>query len=989
MARTLNRSLVHWLEPLPPSASGLMDRRQNLLGRRTEPIYGSDTVTLAGKNEKNSEFVVYTEDINPNVTFTTARLGSGVNHMVPLLLARWMASDLAAATSVFRHVAGLWNGTGFLDGAAVQAGRFSTRDLTYFLWAERATAGVRGFETDPAMVAAVEAQLWALQACEEGTALAVSYSGQGEALCPPHDGWGVGEQLVSIEANAMALALTDPRMRTVWFPRKADDAAAHEAPHTDGEVALPADRAAPQARKTDDDIELVRQRLLSSILSNTGSADSGASLSASDATSFAKSLQPDGSWPDVNYTDRTRTGAWSPEKHLKRQLTMAIVARKTNDTTLVNAVHRALDFFLARSAPNGTTFPFGEIHSSNWFCGEIWTPSMLGNLALAFEPWLTAHETQVTVAIMMRSNWAKYKRTGANLVSELSTQIKRGALLRNRPIVAAAFDRMWEGVRVSPPHGQTNGTDCMYEGCQTDGIQADRSYHQHGPQLLAGSYGSYTARETVISLGLAAGTSFTMDPDRTELFVELLLDGMRWMMVHQYFWQWSVVGRSLGSHIARPCCVGNSTGGLGDYLASIPSKRSAELKSFAAAMASGESGVASGATPLRGHRAYWCSDFAVQSSESPFDGSPWVATLLMHSNRTTAAACVNGQGAMNEHLADSMMYLYYNGTEYDGIFGSWDWLKLPGITAEQIPIRSCNYSTQQKLDSARMPMTGTVTTGIEGLSAMSLVAHNLTAKKCVAMLQHAIVSLVADVKCASNNAVITTIDSSISPGDVFVSVDGEDTPQRVSVGTVGKEFANVGWIHHNRTGYFTTFPDAPYRSIEITHAMVSSTNRRILFEAGFNHGTNVTGLLEHAGWITVPGVSLAQMQAGVRPNVTIVSNTKDTQAVMDHAKSQGMAAIWTRGASVAFPLPLFSVSSSSPATIIVTKLADGSVNITAADPSNDKDGLELHLVLSKHGLVGEDCKPRADGSTAVTINLPAGWDAGRSTSVLCASTHAP
>ena len=246
-------------------------------------------------------------------------------------------------------------------------------------------------------------------------------------------------------------------------------------------------------------------------------------------------------------------------------------------------------------------------------------------------------------------------------------------------------------------------------------------------------------------------------------------------------------------------------------------------------------------------------------------------------------------------------------------------------------------------------MTGTVTTGIEGLSAMSLVAHNLTSKKCVAMLQHAIVSLVADVKCASNNAVITTIDSSISPGDVFVSVDGEDTPQRVSVGTVGKEFANVDWIHHNRTGYFTTFADAPYRSIEITHAMVSSTNRRILFEAGFNHGTNVTGLLEHAGWITVPGVSLAQMQAGVRPNVTVVSNTKETQAVMDHAKSQGMAAIWTRGASVAFPPPLFSVSSSSPATIIVTKLADGSVNITAADPSNDKDGLSCTLCCPSTG----------------------------------------
>eukprot|EP01044_Picomonas_judraskeda_P006766 COSAG03_NODE_693_length_6256_cov_6.381355_3_plen_296_part_00 len=209
LAHTLNRSLASWLHPLPPAHSGAMDRRQNLLGRRTEPIFGSQTVTLAGTNEPDSPYVVYTEVIDPNVTYTTEKLGSGINHMVPLV---------GAATSVFQHVVSLWNGTGFLDGAAVQAGHFSTRDLTYFLWAQRATAGAKGFETDASMVAAVEGQLWALQTCEGGTAVAVSYSGEGEPLCPPNDGWGAGKQLVSIEANAMALALTDSRMRTSWFP---------------------------------------------------------------------------------------------------------------------------------------------------------------------------------------------------------------------------------------------------------------------------------------------------------------------------------------------------------------------------------------------------------------------------------------------------------------------------------------------------------------------------------------------------------------------------------------------------------------------------------------------------------------------------------------------------------------------------------------------------------------------------------------------------
>merc|ERR1711879_138165 len=176
---------------------------------------------------------------------------------------------------------------------------------------------------------------------------------------------------------------------------------------------------------------------------------------------------------------------------------------------------------------------------------------------------------------------------------------------------------------------------------------------------------------------------------------------------------------------------------------------SKELRAFAAAMSMGES--ASNPHALRGHRAFWCSDYAVHSSQSPYDQSAWVATLLMHSNRTIPAACVNGEGAMNEHVGDGMIYLYYNGSEYNGIFHSWNWTRLPGITAEQVPVESCNYARQLQVDSRQMTYTGTVSDGIQGLSAMLLVSHNLTAKKAVAFLPHAIVSLVAGVRCSSDN----------------------------------------------------------------------------------------------------------------------------------------------------------------------------------------------------------------------------------------------
>lgn len=156
-------------------------------------------------------------------------------------------------------------------------------------------------------------------------------------------------------------------------------------------------RSSVTAEMENNDVDIVKSRLLAAVLSGSD-GDSGASIRPSDAAEYAASLRPDGSWPDVNYTDRTRTGAWSPEKHLRRQLTMAIVSRQNNDTKLIAAVHLALAFWLAHSAPNGTTYPYGEIHSSNWFCGEIWSPAMLSSTALAFEPWLTANETQVNLS---------------------------------------------------------------------------------------------------------------------------------------------------------------------------------------------------------------------------------------------------------------------------------------------------------------------------------------------------------------------------------------------------------------------------------------------------------------------------------------------------------------------------------------------------------------------------------------------------------------
>jgi hypothetical protein len=153
---------------------------------------------------------------------------------------------------------------------------------------------------------------------------------------------------------------------------------------------------------------VLNTRLVSQILSGVDDP----SLGIRSAEKFAESLQLDGSWADINYTDRCRTGAWQPALHLNRQLSMGVAARlQTNSSTnstialLIECIHRAIGFWTRMdssddfSSDSNTTrrsFRADEtakgpkmgqpdtIHSDNWFWNEYAVPASIADLALVF-----------------------------------------------------------------------------------------------------------------------------------------------------------------------------------------------------------------------------------------------------------------------------------------------------------------------------------------------------------------------------------------------------------------------------------------------------------------------------------------------------------------------------------------------------------------------------------------------------------------------------
>jgi chondroitin AC lyase len=433
------------------------------------------------------------------------------------------------------------------------------------------------------------------------------------------------------------------------------------------------------------DMQVVAARQLAKLLA-------GANLTSARAT--AATLATDGSWPDINYSDTTRTGGWQPGIHLVRLQAMVGALRAYNDSSLAQPSHAAVKYWLER-----------DPRSLNWYWNELAVPAKVSSVALLFQPWLQPTELAGLVRVMWRATWWD-GRTGDNLDSEVTTQIVRGCIESNFSVVEAGFARLWQEVKVteptagpSPPHAT---------GSPTDGIQADRSFHQHGPELLAGSYGEGYVEATLSSIVLARGTVFAPPDATVELFVELLLDGMRWMTFRKngnvsLYWDISVKGRDIGTH---PRAVSFSPAQL---LAIPNSERKTELAAFAAALCNhpGQSGCVAvpppppGGVSVLGHRAYWCSDYAVAHGCSPFTGARWFTSVHMHSNRTVSARCVNGQGGDDEHTGDAMQYLYYTGEEYGGIFKVWNWVQMPGTTARLgNSVQHCNYSAQLAADSS-------------------------------------------------------------------------------------------------------------------------------------------------------------------------------------------------------------------------------------------------------------------------------------------------
>ncbi|HOW64208.1 MAG TPA: polysaccharide lyase 8 family protein [Candidatus Paceibacterota bacterium] len=684
------------------------------------------------------------------------------------------------------------------------------------------------------------------------------------------------------------------------------------------------------------DVALLKERWIASLLPERSRQDDSALGAALD---LMARLKPDGSWPDIDYSDQT-PGNWTTSIHLARVLSMARAWRsggagvKDQARWKTNLVH-ALDYWLRNDFKN-----------PNWWHNQIGVPRLMGEIMLLLENETTPAQVAKAVEILDRSSLGKASKgtlTGANLVWLANNQILRGLIEGSSDVVSEAMRALFAEIKISGP-GQ-------------EGIQADYSFHQHGPLLYSGGYGLAFAMDCARFLALTRGTRFVPTHDQLAILERYFLDGLQWMIRGRMF-DYGVVGRE----IVR---AGKSARGLetaADRLARSESPRQKELTDFAARLR-GDGSV----PPLVGNRHFWKSDYMAHHRPGYFTSARMFSTRLANTDGFT-----NGEGRQSHHLADGAALLYLSGDEYRDIFPAWDWRKVPGTTIEQSPEP---LVPQQVRSMGKTIFVGGVSDGTYGMAAMSLVRGLLTAKKAWFYFDDQFVCLGAGITCDSPHPVCTSVNQCLRKGDVRVA--GKTNPladgEHVLDGT--------RWIAHDSVTY--AFPShtalrlklGPQRGhwSDIGPGNTTPVSCNV-FNLWIDHGAKVNqGAYSYT---VLPGAEVWRIETLLR-QVQVLSNTPALQAVRHNGLKLMGAAFHQPGTLISTDGSLLSVD--QPCLLLLKETSDG-VCLSVSNPENKP--LTVNVLLD-HALSGPGCSPWKERGTRVTVVVPEGLEAGRSvTSIL-------
>jgi len=616
------------------------------------------------------------------------------------------------------------------------------------------------------------------------------------------------------------------------------------------------------------------------------------SLPDAEVQGWIKTLGPDGTWPDIDYVSQDNSG-WHAIEHMRRLSILESIFAKTKveghpDEALRGTVTKAFDFWLDHTP-----------HSKNWWYNNIGGPNVITDTMLIIEDTLNADEKAKGLKLTAVH---VYKATGQNLVWDAAIFFKR-ALLMNDAVMA----QQEHDIIVNEIH------ETMAEG-----LQHDRSFHQHGPQPQFGNYGLSFVCSVSDMAYIWRDTSFALQQDKLSLLRSFMLEGEALVVANKAM-DISSCGRQLTPD--SPSLKGFTFLTQLGLMAEIDP---AHASDYNTAIAQDSAATGCGDPALPGGRldkSFYRSDYLIHRRPDFF------ASVKLCSHRVQGEENTNQENQLGRYLSDGGLFVYHDSHEYTDIFPVWNWRKLPGVTCASA---GKTLAPQGRMDT---DFAGGVSDGVYGAAGLDYKRDGVTGRKSWFFLDHEIVCLGAGLTGSDDSALTTGIEQCLLKGDVIAGAVGD--PGTVQSGSP-HEASGTNWVWHNGRGYVVPgkqniFLGGATQTGSWHDVLISGAATPIskdVFSLWIDHG--VKPAAADYVYMILPNRTKEETVAwAAAPTDTVLSNTPGVQAIENTGLKVAMAVFFQPG-QITCQLGIVTVD--APCALILNEdLAHPSV--TVADPS--------------------------------------------------------
>ncbi|WP_285627732.1 discoidin domain-containing protein [Kineosporia sp. NBRC 101677] len=580
---------------------------------------------------------------------------------------------------------------------------------------------------------------------------------------------------------------------------------------------------------------------------------------SSEALDYVASQETDGSWPDVDYADRTSSAngrTWSSYIALYRMLAMAQAYRDPEtagfeDPALVTALERALVHW-------DTVDPGNE----NWWETEVGESMAMGRIGVFLGDVLSGPALQAA----FEHNTGRLDPVGANGAWRTTNYLFEAVAKADIGDIRTGFATMVKTVEVDN------------SGTVQEAVQPDASFWAHGAQLYSEGYGMALFANIAIWADAARSTDLAFTRAQLDAIAFYIVSGTRWMIRGE-------VGM-LYLGYRPPKTVDGVTGYAAEFL--DPLDQMARTDSLYATayreLADSIRGRTRG-NGVTGNRYFWRSEFSSHLREEYGIFTRLNSSRTVGSEyRSTIRPKVGNEIAWSSAGATAIQV---NNREYLDLGPAFDWFHYPGVTAPYVKDSTTGPAGRTSNGGS---FTGGVSDGRYGASVHTLDRAATRGLKSYFSFDDEMVALGTGIESTSASPVHSVVNQAAAKSNA--SIDGRS----VAAGVSDQSVADPQWAYNDEVGY--VFPSG--QDVQVTNATQTGSwlngepVEAQAFTLHFDHGVQPKG----AGYeyIVLPAKKPQEVAAyAAKPAVQVLSNTTDVQAVRHAGLQRTMATFFRAG----------------------------------------------------------------------------------------------